>query len=112
MAGSRLWELTEPAVFIPDVAKQHDEFVRAIAFGVLVSACTSFWLDEITRNSSSATTKICQNQDLLSLLSVLAEVWVENAICAQSCEQCLSKSTTQALQYGTDFADVFNTGFI
>ncbi len=50
MATSLLREVTEPAIFVPDVAKQHDVFVRAIAFGVLVSARTGFWLDEIIRN--------------------------------------------------------------
>ncbi len=34
-------EVTEPAVSVPEVAKQHDGFVRAIAFGVLVSARAS-----------------------------------------------------------------------
>lgn len=34
----RLGELTEPAVFGPEVAKQHDELVGAVAFGILVSA--------------------------------------------------------------------------
>ena len=29
--------MTEPAVFVPEVAKQHDVFVPAIASGVLVS---------------------------------------------------------------------------
>ena len=47
MATSRLRELTEPAVFVPEVAEQHDEFVRAIASGVLGSARASLWLDEI-----------------------------------------------------------------
>ncbi len=44
MATSLLREVTEPAVFVPEVAKQHDEFVRAIAFEVhvLVSARASF----------------------------------------------------------------------
>ena len=32
----------EPAVSVPEVAKQHDVFVRAIAFGVLVNARASF----------------------------------------------------------------------
>ena len=30
-------DVTEPAVFVPEVAKRHDVFVRAIANGVLVS---------------------------------------------------------------------------
>ena len=38
MTSSRLQDRTEPAVFVPEVAKQHDEFYRAIAFGALVSA--------------------------------------------------------------------------
>ena len=42
MARSLLREVTEPAVFVPEVAKQHDVFVRAIASGVLVSARASF----------------------------------------------------------------------
>ncbi len=37
------------------------EFVHTIAFGVLVSARASFWLDKKLGNSSSVTTKICQN---------------------------------------------------
>ena len=32
----------EPAVFVPEVAKQHDVFAGTIAFGVLVSARASF----------------------------------------------------------------------
>ncbi len=35
-------EVTEPAVFVPQVAEQHDVFVRAIAFRVVVIARTSF----------------------------------------------------------------------
>ncbi len=42
MATSLLREVTEPAVFVPEVAKQHVIFARAIAFGVLVSARASF----------------------------------------------------------------------
>ena len=42
MTSSRLQEPTEPAVFVPEVAKQHDEFYCAIVFGVLVSARASF----------------------------------------------------------------------
>ena len=38
--------MTEPAVFVPEDAKQHDVFVHAIASGVLVSARVSFSLDE------------------------------------------------------------------
>ena len=34
------------AVFVPEVAKQHDVFAGAIAFGVFVSARASFWLDK------------------------------------------------------------------
>ena len=34
---------------VPEVAKQHDEFVRAIAFGVLASDRARFWLEENTR---------------------------------------------------------------
>ena len=33
----------------PEVAKQHDVFAGAIAFGVLVSARASFWLDKKIR---------------------------------------------------------------
>ena len=32
MGKSRLRNGTEPAVFVPEVAKQHDVFARAIAF--------------------------------------------------------------------------------
>ena len=42
MTKSRLRDGTEPAVFVPEVAKQHDVFSGAIAFGVLVSAHASF----------------------------------------------------------------------
>ena len=42
MAKSNLLDGTEPAVFVPEVAKQHDVFACAIAFGVLVSARASF----------------------------------------------------------------------
>ena len=42
MAKSRLRDGTEPAVFVPEVAKQHDVLSGAIAFGVLVSARASF----------------------------------------------------------------------
>ena len=42
---TRLRDGTEPAVFVAEVSKQHDVFAGAIAFGVLVSARASFWLD-------------------------------------------------------------------
>ena len=42
MTKSRLRDGTEPAVFIPEVAKQHDVSSGAIAFLVLVSARASF----------------------------------------------------------------------
>ena len=42
LARSTLREVTEPAIFVPEVAKQHDVFVRTIATGVLVSARASF----------------------------------------------------------------------
>ena len=45
----RLLKLTEHAVFIPDGAKSHNEYVRAITLGVLVTARTNFWLDEISQ---------------------------------------------------------------
>ena len=41
--------MTEPAVFISAVAKQHDLFVGVIASVVLASARASFRLDEILR---------------------------------------------------------------
>ncbi len=59
MATSLLREVTEPAVFVPEVAKQHDVCVRAIAFGELVSAGASFWLDEIIQKFFE-----CFNEDL------------------------------------------------
>ena len=51
MSKSRLRDETEHAVFIPElpeVAKQHEVHVFAglTAFGVLVSAHGSFWLDK------------------------------------------------------------------
>ena len=42
MVKSRLRDWTEPAVFVPEVAKQHHVFAGAISFGVLVSARASF----------------------------------------------------------------------
>ena len=59
MAKSRLRDGTEPTVFISEVAKQHDVFVGAIAFGVfaLVSGLT-----EKIRKLRSASTKISQNR--------------------------------------------------
>ena len=41
MVKSRPRDGTEPAVFIYEVAKQHDVFAGATAFGLLVSARTS-----------------------------------------------------------------------
>ena len=38
MATPHLRELTEAAVFVPEVAKQHDEFACAIDFG----ACSEY----------------------------------------------------------------------
>ena len=49
MTKSRLQSGTKPAVFVPEVAMQHDVFAGAIAFGVLVSARASFWLDKMIR---------------------------------------------------------------
>ena len=40
----------ETVRFVPEVAKQHDVFAGAIAFGVLVSARASFWLDNENEN--------------------------------------------------------------
>ena len=46
MTTSRLRELNEPAVFVPEVAKQHEEFVLANAFGVdVISRAKGFdWM--------------------------------------------------------------------
>ena len=41
MTKSHLRDGTEPAVFFPEVAMQHDVFSRAVAFGVLMIAHTS-----------------------------------------------------------------------
>ena len=49
METSRSRELTEPAVFFTDVAKQHNGILGGIFFGVLVSARVRFLLDEIIR---------------------------------------------------------------
>ena len=53
MAKSRLRDGTEPAVFVPEVAKQHDVLAGVIAFGVLeivlVIAGASFRLDKKIR---------------------------------------------------------------
>ncbi len=65
MATSLLREVTEPAVFVPEVAKQHDVFVRTIAFGVLVNTHASFWLDEIIRKFFE-----CFNEDLPKLARI------------------------------------------
>ncbi len=62
MATSLLREVTEPAVFVPEVVKQHDVFICTMAFGVVVSARASFWLDEITWKFIE-----CFNKDLLKL---------------------------------------------
>ena len=65
MARSLLREVTEPAVFVSEVAKQHDVFVRAIASRVFVSARTSFCLDATTRKLFE-----CFNDDLPKLTQV------------------------------------------
>ena len=67
MARSLLVEVTEPAVFVSEVAKRHDlfdVFVRAIhaAPGVLVTARASFLMDKIIRKLLE-----CFNEDLLKL---------------------------------------------
>ena len=49
MTKSRPRDGTEPAVFVREVAKQHDVFAGAITSGVLVSARASFWLDKKIR---------------------------------------------------------------
>ena len=56
MAKSRLRDGTEPAMFVPEiVAMQHDVtllryvYAGAIAFWVLASARTSFWLHNNNR---------------------------------------------------------------
>ena len=41
---SKTW--TEPAVFVPEVTKQHDVFAGAIALVVHVSVRANFWLDK------------------------------------------------------------------
>ena len=64
MTKSRLRVGTEPAVFVPEVAKQHDVFASAIPFGVLVSVRASFCWIKWFGNSPSASTKICQNRHL------------------------------------------------
>ena len=58
-------------MFVPEVAKQHDVFARPIAFGALVSARTTFWLDEKTRKHVEYFNelKISHKQNLLLQLS-------------------------------------------
>ena len=60
MTKSRLRDGTEPAVFAPEVAKQHDvsllRYIGAIAFGVLVSARAVSWSD----NKNSETLRVLQ----------------------------------------------------
>ena len=69
MARSLLREVIEPAVFVPEVAKQHEVFGRAIDHGVLVSARASFRLDEIIRKLFE-----CFNEDLPNLALVPSTV--------------------------------------
>ena len=71
MTKSLLREGTDSAVFLPEVAKQHDVFADAIAFRVLVSACASFRLDNNIRKLFE-----CFNEDLpkLALVSTTALV--------------------------------------
>ena len=45
IATIHLRELTKPAVFVQPTAKQHDDFVPAITFGVIVNTRASFWLE-------------------------------------------------------------------
>ena len=58
-------------MLVPEVAEQIDEFLRAIAFGALVSARASFWLDEILGNLSGASTKISPKQNLFPSLVLI-----------------------------------------
>ena len=62
MTKSRLQDWTEPAVFVPEVAKQHDLFAGAIVFGC-TSACSPTFFDWII-------TVKCFNEDLLNLALV------------------------------------------
>ena len=68
MAKSRLPDETEPAVFLPEVAKQHDIFAGAIAFGVLVNARVSIWLDKKIVKLLEFFKKIFQNRYLFPRL--------------------------------------------
>ena len=73
MVTSRLRQLAEPAVFVPEVARQRDEVVRAIVFGVLVIARASFGLDEITRKFVGCFDEDFSKQELVPLtVKVLA----------------------------------------
>ena len=63
MARSLLRKVPEPAVFVPEVAKQHDVFVRAIASGGFRS--TVVLVDEIVRKLFE-----CFNEDLPMLARV------------------------------------------
>ena len=65
---SRLRDETEPAVFVPEVAKQHYVFAGAIVFGVFVSARASFWLDKKIRKLFE-----CFHEDLPKCLSSRAK---------------------------------------
>ncbi len=75
MAASLLREVNEPDVFVPVVATQHDEFVRAIAFGELVSARARFWLDEIIWKLFE-----CFNEDLPKLALIPPTVYLLNVV--------------------------------
>ena len=72
MVKSRLKQLAEPAVFVPEVARQRDD-VRAIVLGVFVIARASFRLDEITRKFVGCFDEDFSKQELVPLtVKVLA----------------------------------------
>ena len=64
MTKSHLQDGTEHAVFIPEVAKQHNVLVCAIAIENSSALVLVFdWMKEF-KDSSSAAKKICQNRHL------------------------------------------------
>ena len=80
MTKSRLLDGTEQAVFVHEVAKQHDVFADAIAFEVLVSARAGSWLDKMIRK----------------LFEVLQRRFAKTSNCSTDCKVCSSCNKSPA----------------
>ena len=80
---SRLRYRTEPAVFFPNVAMQHALFASAIAFGVLLSARASFWLDNNDRKLFECFNEDLPKSDLIlpNAFSSLVNVQTSHLLC-------------------------------